>query len=83
MLDDGCDDDGMCHSCAHAIAEGSISAQCSARDLTIRDLRAALGQLVAAATDLRQYPTPKTYTSIDAALSVARRHLGSQGVRAC
>ena len=39
--------------------------------------RAALHQLVAAATDLRQYPTRNTYQSIDAALAVARRLLGS------
>jgi len=41
-LDDGCDDDGMCHDCAHAIAEGRISSMVSARDITIRDLRAEI-----------------------------------------
>ena len=39
--------------------------------------RAALHQLVAAAADLRQYPTRDTYQSVDAALAVARRLLGS------
>jgi hypothetical protein len=46
-VDDGCDDDGICHPCAHAIAEGQISSQCSARDLTIRDLRADLAHVTA------------------------------------
>ena len=33
---------GICHPCAHAIAESTISKQVSARDLMIRDLRADL-----------------------------------------
>ena len=56
-LDDGCDPDGMCHQCAHSIAETAISTQVSARDLTIRDMRSALQEsrssMVAAETALK------------------------------
>ena len=41
-LDDGSDEDGMCHDCAHAVAEGRISAMVSARDLTVLDLKEEL-----------------------------------------
>ena len=40
-LDDGCESDGWCHPCAHAVADSRNSAMVSARDLTIRELRAA------------------------------------------
>jgi hypothetical protein len=43
-LDDGNDDDGLCHPCAHAIAGDRVSSQVSARDLTIRDLRTILSE---------------------------------------
>jgi hypothetical protein len=42
-VDEGCEPD-MCHPCAHSIAEGQISKQVSARDLTIRDLRNLMGE---------------------------------------
>jgi hypothetical protein len=45
-LDNGYDDDGMCHKCAHAIAEGRISSMVSVRDLAIRDLRAERDRLL-------------------------------------
>jgi hypothetical protein len=40
-LDDGCESDGWCHPCAHAVADSRNSAMVSARDLTIRALRTA------------------------------------------
>jgi hypothetical protein len=59
-LDDGCDDDDMCHPCAHDIAEGRISSMVSARDLTIRDLRGALRELRESAASAQ----PPDYESV-------------------
>jgi hypothetical protein len=82
IIDDGLDDDGLCHACAHALAHGRTSAMVSAHDLTIRDLREEL-RAERARTDALVAALPKCDTHPDRPATKAVKRGGGRWCDDC